>query len=410
MVGGGPAGAATAFFLARAGCEVLLFDRATFPRDKPCSEYLSPQASRLLHEMGALEAVERAGAARLRGMRVIAPDGTALIGTFAASHGYRGFRDEGIAVRRTILDALLLDRARAAGARVEEGVSVGNLAYGDAGRVHGVQVRDADGAMGTVRAPLIIGADGLRSVVARRAGLGRHGRWPRRVALVTHYRDVRDPGDVGEMHVGTEGYLGLSPVSGGLVNVALVVPAGRGAGIAGNPASFLERRLARYPRAAARLTGATRATPVRAVGPFNWFARRAWRPGVALVGDAADFFDPFTGEGIYAALRGAELLAPYAFSAARAAHPRDADIALAAYDRCRRHEFRGKWAVERAIGSAIAMPRVMNLATHALSSRRDLADLLVGVTGDFVPAREVLHPRYVLALIAAALSAPSMRP
>lgn len=409
MVGGGPAGAATAFFLARAGCDVLVLDRAVFPRDKPCSEYLSPQASRLLHEMGALDAVERAAPAKLRGMRVVAPDGGTMIGTFAAAHRFRGFCDEGIAIRRTVLDALLLDRARAAGARVEEGVVVRDLDRDGAERVRGVRAGGSDGDAGTFRAPLVVGADGLRSVVARRAGLGRHGRWPRRIALVTHYRDVRDPGNVGEMHVGEmhvgpNGYLGLAPVSEALVNVALVVPARGSAGIAGDPTGFLERRLANFPRAAERLTGATRATPVRAVGPFNWHARCAWCPGAALVGDAADFFDPFTGEGIYAALRGAELLAPYAFAAARAAHPRDADIALAAYDRCRRHEFRGKWVVERAIGTVIAFPPVMNLATRALAERRDLADLLVGVTGDFVPPREVLHPRYLLALLGAALS------
>ena len=118
VVGGGPAGASTAFFLARAGCDVVVVDRARFPRDKPGSEYLSPQASRLLHAMGALEALEQEDVAHLTGMRIVAPDGSEALGSFAASHGYRGFRDRGLAVRRTILDARLLDRARAAGARV----------------------------------------------------------------------------------------------------------------------------------------------------------------------------------------------------------------------------------------------------------------------------------------------------
>jgi flavin-dependent dehydrogenase len=122
-----------------------------------------------------------------------------------------------------------------------------------------------------------------------------------------------------------------------------------------------------------------------------------------LVGDAADFFDPFTGEGMYAAMRGAELLSTYAFEAVRAKNDASADVALAAYDRCRRHEFRGKWALERAIATAIASPLLINLAAKALARRADLADLLVGVTGDFVPARAVLKPTFVLQLIAAAL-------
>ena len=93
VVGGGPAGASTAFFLARAGARVLVLDRAHFPRAKPCAEYLSPQASRILSEMGALEAVDRAGAAHLTGMAVRAPNGVTLRGDFEAQHGFRAFRD-----------------------------------------------------------------------------------------------------------------------------------------------------------------------------------------------------------------------------------------------------------------------------------------------------------------------------
>jgi menaquinone-9 beta-reductase len=165
----------------------------------------------------------------------------------------------------------------------------------------------------------------------------------------------------------------------------------------------MQQLLSSQPGVAARLSHAEPATPTRAIGPFNWHARTAWTPGAALVGDAADFFDPFTGEGMYAAMRGAELLSTYAWEAIRSRRSASADVALAAYDRCRRNEFSGKWAVERAIARAIASPPLINLAARALARRSDLADLLVGVTGDFVPAREVLKPKYVLQLIAAAL-------
>jgi flavin-dependent dehydrogenase len=137
---------------------------------------------------------------------------------------------------------------------------------------------------------------------------------------------------------------------------------------------------------------------VLVTGPFASHARRAWAPGAALVGDSAGFFDPFTGEGIYAALRGGELLAPFAIAALGAERARDADAALAAYERARRAEFQGKWIVERLIGAAVAFAPAINYFARTLEARKDMADLLVGVTGDFVPAREVLRPGYLLNL------------
>jgi menaquinone-9 beta-reductase len=140
IVGGGPAGSCTAWALATAGLRVTVIDRARFPRDKPCAEYLSPQASRILDEMGVLDAVERAGAAQLSGMIVHAPSGRKILGEFASSHGFRGFRDRGLALRRTVLDSILLDRAREAGANVREGVKAVDVIRAADGRVTGLAV------------------------------------------------------------------------------------------------------------------------------------------------------------------------------------------------------------------------------------------------------------------------------
>lgn len=395
IVGGGPAGSSTAVALARAGVECCLLDRAHFPRDKPCAEYLSPQASRILEAMGTLATVEAAGGAQLTGMRVRAPDGAELHGEFAAQHGFRGFRDRGIALKRRILDEILVRAAGASGARVCEGVRVTGLARDSSGRITGVVTLDPDGRRGVRRAALVIGADGLRSIVARQLGVAQTARWPRRLALVSHFLGVRGMGTSGEMHVERGGYCGLASVGGGETNVAVVVPHTSVRDAAGNAADFLDAWIARTPHLAERFQGAERTSPVRATGPFASAVRRAWAPGAALVGDAADFFDPFTGEGIYAALRGGELLAPFAADAARAGGRR-ADRALDAYERARRAAFAGKWRIERLVGAAVAFPALMNRAACVLGRRKDLADLLVGVAGDFVPPREVLRPRFLL--------------
>jgi flavin-dependent dehydrogenase len=147
----------------------------------------------------------------------------AFLGEFVAGHGFRGFRDGGLALRRTVLDPILLRRAATLGVRVVEQARVTGLVH-DAGSVQGVQAV-IDGRAATLEAPLVIGADGLRSVVARRLGLARAGRWPRRVAVVAHYTGVAGIGAHGEMLVFPEGYAGLADVGGGVTNVAVVVPA-----------------------------------------------------------------------------------------------------------------------------------------------------------------------------------------
>jgi flavin-dependent dehydrogenase len=244
----------------------------------------------------------------------------------------------------------------------------------------------------------VIGADGLRSVVGRRLGLTRTSRFfPKRLALVAHYRGVRDVGTVGEMHVDNKGYFGIVDVGRGLFNVAVVVPMSQAKEIGEGRTEFLEQWIAARPHLATRFVGAERVTSVHATGPFATESRPAWAPGAALVGDAADFSDPFTGEGIYAALRGGEMLAPFIHQALRGEARAEAR-ALSGYEAARRAEFGGKWKLERIVGMAIAYPYFLNNATKTLNRHKDMADLLVGVAGDFIPTRQVLNPRFLFNL------------
>jgi len=399
VVGGGPAGSSAAWHCAQAGLDVCLVDRAQFPRAKPCAEYVSPEGSRLLHAMGALDTLE-ARAAHLTGMVVHAPSGDRIHGEFVARHGFRGFRDKGLGVRREVLDTVLLDRARLAGVRVREQAKVESLLTRADGRVTGAMLRTPDGEQ-AVHADLVIGADGLRSVVSRRLGLAHVARFPRRVALVAHYCEVDGVGALGEMHVTRNGYVGLARVSDGLVNVALVVPKSKAEGMRDGAEAFLERWLRAHTQLGPRFAKAARVTPVRATGPFASRAKRPWHPGAMLTGDAADFFDPFTGEGIYAALRGGELLAEFAQAAVAATSTATHVQALRAYEQERKAVFGGKWRIEQLIGLAVGWAPLLNHAARVLSRDRDLADLLIGVTGDFVPASAVLKPRTILRLLGA---------
>jgi len=393
VAGAGPAGSAVAALLARAGHRVRLVDRAAFPRDKACSEYMSPEAVRILDRLGVVEALEAAGAAPLRGTVVTAAHGARLDGRFALA-GRRPYRPTGLSVSRRVLDHRLTLAAREAGAELLERTAVEELLY-DGGAVAGAVLR-GPGGRSAVRARLTIGADGLRSVIARRLGPRRHLP-PTRVAFVAHLDGVEEMEQSAELFVGSAGYVGLNPIGGGTTNVALVVPRTRAAGARGRAEGFFLEALRGFGPVARRIERASVVRPVLATGPFSAWSGRVTADGAALLGDAADFFDPFTGEGIYSALRGAELLAePVSVALERPGIVRGA--ALDSYRRARRRAFAGKWAVERLIGYGMLVPRLFDRAVARLE-RRGLAHTLIGVTGDFVPAREVLNPSFIARML-----------
>jgi len=380
VVGAGPAGAATAILLAEQGLDVVVLDRARFPRAKTCGEYLPPEAARVFDRLGVLKAVD-AIAAPLRGMKITAPDGRTLVGSYRAVGEFRPYRQHAMAVPRLALDTLLVERVRALPIELREDTRVTDLVVtGD--RVVGVEARSGDDQPVTITARLVVAADGRTSVVAQRLGLRREHRL-QRMALVTYVTGIPECTEWGEIYVDPPDYAVLNPLADGRVNVSVVVPLGDARPYAARLEQFVAARVPHMPHLARRLAGATRVEPVRAMGPLAYRVESPRQPGVLLVGDAAGFYDPFTGEGVFAALRGAELLAETAGGDLRRG---DATLTTtAAYDARRVAEFRAKARVTRALQAIIRRRWLANAVTGALARRAERLDVLMGVIGDFVP-------------------------
>lgn len=402
IVGAGPAGASSAIHLARGGQRVVLLDRSVFPRDKPCAEYLSPAAEPLLARLGIDDLLEEARPHRLRGFRIFAPNGRVFQGDFAATRGPDGASlfETGLVIPRSRLDAAIVAGARRAGVEVREGWRLGQVErLAEGWLLH--PVAGAAGAHEPIQARLLVAADGLHSTVARRLDLHAVSRM-RKIALVAHLRGIAGMGEYGEMHVAGRRYVGVAPLEaperGDLCNVAMVVDEARdGRSVAGKPEAFLLDALQTFPGLRERLGPLTVERRTLTISRLSVRARRLSESHLLLVGDATGYYDPFTGEGIYRALHGAELLAEVALPALAAG---DLSAArLAAYDRSHQQAFRGKRLIEQIIQTAVQAPPLMDHIARMLSRRKAMADTVVAVTGDFLPASAVLRPGYLLRLV-----------
>jgi flavin-dependent dehydrogenase len=391
VVGAGPAGAVVSMLLAQRGHRVLLVDRATFPRDKACAEYLSPACTPILERLGVLQAVLAAEPQRLQGMRITDYRGRSCVGRFVQ----QGRLLQGLALPRIVLDHLLVQQACRVGVALQTGVWVRQpLLNGN--RVCGVQ-GDQNGRPVTIQARLVIAADGLHSTLGRRLGVIRRVRWLRHLALVTHYTDVRTPRPWGEMFLIPSGYIGLAPVGTTLMNVSLVMRTAHMARAKMKPELVLEQTIQAHPELRQRFTKAVRVKPVLTTGPMAQRTVCPHHDGILLIGDAAGFFDPFTGQGIFLALHSAELAAAAAHQALTTGD--DSAQRLRGYFLAHRQAFGDKYRLSEIIQLGLRVPWLANRVITKLARHPNLADTVMGVTGDFLPPEAILSWRFARRLL-----------
>jgi menaquinone-9 beta-reductase len=396
IVGAGPAGAVLATRLARAGVEVVVLERSPAWRWRASGVFASPAAVDALRRVG-LDEPAIAGVARpIPAMRLETPGGALVRLTYGADDG----GPPAVGLDRSRLDPALVDVARAAGAEVRLGQAVEAVRFADAtSTLPRLLTRSSEGQW-EIRARVIVGADGAHSIVARAAGVLRPTRLPPRIGLSYHLPDDRGDGrHDARMRVVRDGYVGIAPVPGGRVNVGIVLGPTWRADLARDGAARTAAAIvAAIPAATddpATWRHASACEPIAGTSPLGGRVTRRAGPGWLLVGDAAGFLDPFTGEGLHRALVSTELATP-AIRGLLRGEARGA----AAYDRAMQRRFATKDLVSWLVQGFLARPAAFEYAARRLAARPDVRATMGLVMGDLVPANRALDPRFLATLLA----------
>lgn len=291
IVGAGPAGSACALQLARAGMDVTVFERSPFPRVKVCGEYLNAGAIAALQQLSVADRI-RPHISPTRGIRLHS-GGVDVELPFASAAW---------SIARAQFDGLLLDAALEAGARLVNGrVEDVELPASEAI----VHFRDSSGVSQILKAGWVVGADGIGSLVARKAGLALRSRGAARFALGGHYRGFDDLDGFIEMYVDRHTYFAINPLDSRCANVMVVVDAERLEAWRGAVDEHLGEAARKLGAGRRSFDGIERIGKRVAIGPLAHRVKALYRPSVILIGDAAGFVDPFTGQGVMLALRSA---------------------------------------------------------------------------------------------------------
>lgn len=371
VVGAGPGGAATAYWAAASGLSVLLLDKATFPRDKVCGDGLTPRAVAELVRMG-VSLREEDGWIRNRGLRVHG-GGHTLELPWPELSSYPSY---GLAKRRSGLDHLLVEHARAAGAKVLEGTAVtGPLLDERSGRVVGVRAKGQGGEELTLRAPLVVAADGVSSRLATALGRTPRADRPMGVAVRTYFRSPLhdDPWMTSylELWDGEPGASNLMPGYGwvfalgdGTVNVGLGSVSSTNAATKVDYRHLFATWMANTP-AEWGFTPENQDGPVRGAAlPMGFNRGPLYGNGVMLVGDAAGMVSPFNGEGIAYALAAGRVAAEAAAQGLARGSAAGRERAFAAYGTRMKDDLGGYYTLGRIFVKLIEHPQVMRACTR----------------------------------------------
>lgn len=350
IVGGGPAGSSCAAFCAMADLETLILERARFPREKVCGDCLNPSCWPVLERLGLAQRVLSLPHSKLTSVDFIAIDGRKVSINLPTGN------DCELSVKRSLFDDLLFKRARELGAQGREDTTVTALVHDQGWKIE-TATRES------FRARVLIGADGRNSTVARlRNLLPRLAR--ERVALQAHIPLPLNFDERVVLQFLPEGYSGQAPVNENELNLCLV----------GKPSTI--PKLRQWAQRRFEIPANQR---WRTITPLTRSPVPCAHENLLVIGDAARVVEPFTGEGIYYALRSGQLAAD---ATAKIIRGKDRKPALRQFTRASAEMYRGRLWINRLARAAVLSPRVASFFIRAARPESILGSL----TGKIVSA------------------------
>jgi geranylgeranyl reductase family protein len=392
IVGGGPAGSAAALYAKHYGLKTIVLDKSNFPRDKICGDALSGKCIRIMRELDLLKEIENL-------------DGADINRITFGSPSYKQFdldlkksNKKGYVIPRLIFDNYLFQKVKTV-SDTKENFTVRNILY-EHGKINGIVGKNKNGKDEKIKAPVVIGADGTNSIVARKLGLYEMDIEHTSIAIRCYYSGVKGLSDQIELHYIKEvnpGYFWLFPIGEGKANI--------GIGLSKNYAKRDNRTLQQI------LNQVTNSGPfksrfenaIQLEKPKGWnlpcgsIHRRNHGDGFMLIGDSAGIIDPFTGEGIGNAM----VSGKYAMKVLSESKRKNnfTKKSFSEYDKLLWDEIGKELNTSTRLQSIAKSSFLLNFVINRAARNEEVQNIIAGMLAHEIPKEELSNPLFYFKIL-----------